>query len=146
MSIIVCAGTSWTPGDPLGDQRNEVGLRNLPTKISDYDRNALEAGGASRRRRVGGAGRGDGRGEPAVKTLRKPSRWARTRATSWTAGGRTHSTLRSARVLAKVIAELGEPDMIMCGQVLKMGTTASRSGLAQLLDIPYLAPVRGRSR
>jgi electron transfer flavoprotein alpha/beta subunit len=44
MRIIVCAKHVVDSTEIRWDgERNEVTLRNLPTKISDYDRNALEA-------------------------------------------------------------------------------------------------------
>jgi len=52
--------------------------------------------------------------------------------------------LRSARVLAKAIDQLEEPDLVMCGLVSEDGYNGvTGAALAQLLDVPYLAPVVG---
>lgn len=126
------------------DERNEVGLRNLPTKISDYDRNALEAA-------VGLKEAGEYveldvltvGAEPAVKTLKEAVAMGADRGYLVEGGwDDPFDPLRTARVLAKVIGELDEPDIIMCGQVSEDGYNGvTGPALAQLLDIPYLAPV-----
>ena len=50
--------------------------------------------------------------------------------------------LRTARVLAKVVGALEEPDLVMCGLVSEDGYNGvTGPALAQLLDMPYLSPV-----
>jgi electron transfer flavoprotein beta subunit len=50
--------------------------------------------------------------------------------------------MRTARVLSRVVAELEEPDLILCGLVSEDGYSGvTGPALAQLLDWPYLAPV-----
>jgi electron transfer flavoprotein beta subunit len=145
MRIIACARHVVDSTEiHWNDERGGVSLRNLPTKISDYDRNALEAA-------VGLKEAGEYveldvlmvGGEPAVKTLKEAVAMGADKGYlvegSW---DDPFDPLRTARVLARVIAELDEPDLIMCGQVSEDGYNGvTGPALAQLLDMPYLAPV-----
>ena len=147
MRIVVCAKHVVDSTEiRWDDQRNEVVLRNLPTKISDYDRNALEAAVVLKETgdhveldvvMVGG--------EPAVKTLKEAVAMGADKGYLVDGGWEDpFDPLRSARVLAKVIGELEEPDLIMCGLVSEDGYSGiTGPALAQLLDVPYLAPVVG---
>ena len=134
------------------DARGEVLLRNLPTKISDYDRNALEAAVVLKESgeyvdldvlMVGG--------EPALKTLKEAVAMGADKGYLVDGGwDDPFDPLRTARVLAGVIGELEEPDVIMGGLVSEDGYNGvTGPALAQLLDWPYVAPVggaRGRRR
>ena len=145
MRIIVCAKHVVDSTEiRWDDERNEVILRNLPTKISDYDRNALEAAVVLKETgefvdldvvMVGG--------EPAVKTLKEAVAMGADKGYLVEGGwDDPFDPLRTARVLAKVVGELEEPDIIMCGLVSEDGYSGvTGPALAQLLDIPYLAPV-----
>jgi electron transfer flavoprotein beta subunit len=54
--------------------------------------------------------------------------------------------MRTARALAKVIGELDEPDLVLCGLVSEDGYSGvTGPALAQLLDWQYVAPVVGLS-
>ena len=131
------------------DARGEVLLRNLPTKISDYDRNALEAAVVLKETgehvdldvlMVGG--------EPALKTLKEAVAMGADKGYLVDGGwDDPFDPLRTARVLAGVIGELEEPDVIMGGLVSEDGYNGiTGPALAQLLDWPYVAPVAGVSR
>jgi electron transfer flavoprotein beta subunit len=126
------------------DARGEVLLRNLPTKISDYDRNALEAAVVLKETgefvdldvlMVGG--------EPALKTLKEAVAMGADKGYLVDGGwDDPFDPLRTARVLAGVIGELDEPDVVMGGLVSEDGYSGvTGPALAQLLDWPYVAPV-----
>lgn len=126
------------------DARGEVLLRNLPTKISDYDRNALEAAVVLKETgdcvdldvlMVGG--------EPALKTLKEAVAMGADKGYLVEGGwDDPFDPLRTARVLAGVVGELEEPDVIMSGLVSEDGYSGVMGpALAQLLDWPYVAPV-----
>ena len=147
MRIIVCAKHVVDSTEIRWDEtRNEVTLRNLPTKISDYDRNALEAAVVFKE---------DGDfvdldvvmvgGEPAVKTLKEAVAMGADKGYLVEGGwDDPFDPLRTARVLAKVVGELEEPDLIMCGLVSEDGYSGvTGPALAQILDIAYVAPVVG---
>ncbi len=145
MRIIVCAQHVVDSTEiRWDDERGEVVLRNLPTKISDYDRNALEAAVTLKEA-------GDGveidvvmvGGEPAVKTLKEAVAMGADKGYLVDGGwDDPFDPLRTARVLARVIGELDEPDLVMCGLVSEDGYNGvTGPALAQLLDLPYLAPV-----
>jgi electron transfer flavoprotein beta subunit len=130
------------------EERGEVRLRNLPTKISDYDRNALEA--AAVLKETGDAVDLDVvmvGGEPAVKTLKEAVAMGADKGYLVEGGWEDpFDPMRTARVLAKVVAELEEPDIIMCGLVSEDGYSGvTGPALAQHLDWPYVAPVVGLS-
>jgi electron transfer flavoprotein beta subunit len=147
MRIIVCAKHVVDSTEiRWDDERNEVILRNLPTKISDYDRNALEAAVVLKESgdfvdldviMVGG--------EPALKTLKEAVAMGADKGYLVEGGwDEPFDPIRTARVLAKVVGELEEPDLIMCGLVSEDGYSGvTGPALAQLLDIPYIAPVVG---
>jgi electron transfer flavoprotein beta subunit len=124
--------------------RGEVTLRNLPTKISDYDRNAIEAAVVLKESgelvelevlMVGG--------DAAQKTLKEAVAMGADRGCMIEGGwDDPFDPLRTARVLARAVGELEEPDIIMCGLVSEDGYSGIvPPALAQLLDVPYLAPV-----
>jgi electron transfer flavoprotein beta subunit len=145
MRIIVCAKHVVDSTEIRWDEdRGEVALRGLPTKISDYDRNALEAAVVLKESGefvdldVVMAG-----GEPAVKTLKEAVAMGADKGYLVEGGwDDPFDPLRSARVLAKVVGSLDEPDLIMCGLVSEDGYNGvTAPALAQLLDLPYLAPV-----
>jgi electron transfer flavoprotein beta subunit len=147
MRIIVCAKHVVDSTEIRWDEgRGEVVLRNLPTKISDYDRNALEAAVVLKESgeevdldvvMIGG--------EPAVKTLKEAVAMGADKGYLVEGGwDDPFDPLRTARVLAKVVVALEEPDLIMCGLVSEDGYSGvTGPALAQLLDMPYLAPVIG---
>ena len=126
------------------DARGEVLLRNLPSKISDYDRNAIEAavvvkeGGDFVDLDVLMVG-----GEPALKTLKEAVAMGADKGYLVDGGwDDPFDPLRTARVLAGVIGELEEPDILMGGLVSEDGYNGiTGPALAQLLDWPYVAPV-----
>jgi electron transfer flavoprotein beta subunit len=126
------------------DARGEVLLRTLPTKISDYDRNALEAAVVLKETgeyvdldvlMVGG--------EPALKTLKEAVAMGADKGYLVDGGwDDPFDPLRTARVLAQAIGDLEEPDVIMGGLVSEDGYNGvTGPALAQLLDWPYAAPV-----
>ena len=145
MKIIVCAKHVVDSTEiRWDDERSDVVLRGLPTKISDYDRNALEAAVVLKESgdqvevdvlMVGG--------EPAVKTLKEAVAMGADKGYLVEGGwDDPFDPLRTARALARVVAELEEPDVIMCGLVSEDGYNGvTGPALAQLLDMPYLAPV-----
>lgn len=145
MRIIVCAKHVVDSTEIRWDvERDEIVLRNLPTKISDYDRNALEAAVTLRETgefvdldvvMVGG--------EPAVKTLKEAVAMGADKGYLVEGGwDDPFDPLRTARVLARVLEELEAPDIIMCGLVSEDGYNGvTAPALAQLLEIPYLGPV-----
>jgi electron transfer flavoprotein beta subunit len=147
MRITVCARHVVDSTEVHWDEeRDEVVLRNLPTKISDYDRNAIEAAVVIKEA-------GDGvdldvvmvGGESAVKTLKEAVAMGAD-VGHLVEGGwdDPFDPLRTARVLARVISQIGEPDIVMCGLVSEDGYSGvTGPALAQLLDLPYLAPVVG---
>jgi len=126
------------------EARGEVLLRNLPTKISDYDRNALEAavvikeGGDLVDLDVLMVG-----GEPALKTLKEALAMGADKGYLVDGGwDDPFDPLRTACVLAQVVGGLEEPDVILGGLVSEDGYNGiSGPALAQLLDWPYVAPV-----
>lgn len=147
MRIIVCAKHVVDSTEiRWDDQRGEVVLRNLPTKISDYDRNAIEAAVALKESGelvdldVVMSG-----GEAALKTLKEAVAMGADKGHLIEGGwDDPFDPLRAARVLAKAIALLDEPDIIMCGLVSEDGYNGlTGPALAQLLDMPYVAPVVG---
>ena len=145
MRIIVCAKHVVDSTEIRWDaERDEVVLRNLPTKISDYDRNALEAAVILKETgefvdldvlMVGG--------EAAVKTLKEAIAMGADKGYLVEGGwDDPFDPLRTARVLAKVLDELEAPDIIMCGLVSEDGYNGvTAPALAQLLEIPYGGPV-----
>lgn len=147
MRIIVCAKHVVDSTEiRWDDAKGEVVLRNLPTKISDYDRNALEAAVVLKESgefvdldvvMVGG--------EAALKTLKEAVAMGADKGYLVEGGwDDPFDPLRSARVLAKAISELEEPDLIMCGLVSEDGYNGmTGAALAQLMDMPYVAPVVG---
>jgi electron transfer flavoprotein beta subunit len=147
MRIIVCAKHVVDSTEiRWDDDRGEVLLRNLPTKISDYDRNALEAAVVLKETgeyvdldvvMVGG--------EPALKTLKEAVAMGADKGYLVDGGwDDPFDPVRSARVLAKFVGELEEPDLVMCGLVSEDGYNGTTGpALAQLLGLPYLAPVVG---
>jgi electron transfer flavoprotein beta subunit len=147
MRIIVCAKHVVDSTEiRWDDERNEVMLRNLPTKIGDYERTALEA--AVVLKESGDAVDVDVvmvGGEPAVKTLKEALAMGADKGYLVEGGwDDPFDPLRTARVLARVIGGLEEADLIMCGLVSEDGYNGvTGPALAQLLDIPYLAPVIG---
>ena len=147
MRIIVCAKHVVDSTEiRWDDERGEVILRNLPTKISDYDRNALEAAVVLKETgefvdldvvMVGG--------EPALKTLKEAVAMGADKG-YLVEGGWDDPFDPCARRACwpRSIGELEEPDLIMCGLVSEDGYSGvTGPALAQLLDIPYLAPVVG---
>lgn len=145
MRIIVCAKhVADSTEIRYDDDRGEVVLRNLPTKISDYDRSALEA--AVVLKESGGSVDVDVLmvgGEAAVKTLKEAVAMGADQGYLVEGGwDDPFDPLRSARVLAEAIKTLDEPDVVMCGLVSEDGYNGvTGPALAQLLDLPYVAPV-----
>ena len=149
MRIIVCAKHVVDSTEIRWDEeRGEVTLRNLPTKISDYDRNALEAAVVLKESgeyvdldvvMVGG--------EPALKTLKEAVAMGADKGYLVEGGwDDAFDPMRTARALAKVVGELDEPDLVMCGLVSEDGYSGvTGPALAQLLDWAYVAPVVGLS-
>lgn len=149
MRIIVCAKHVVDSTEIRWDEeRGEVTLRNLPTKISDYDRNALEAAVVLKESAedvdlevvmVGG--------EPALKTLKEAVAMGADKGYLVEGGwDDPFDPMRTARALASVVGELEEPDLVMCGLVSEDGYSGvTGPALAQLLDWPYVAPVVGLS-
>ena len=149
MRIIVCAKHVVDSTEIRWDEgRGEVTLRNLPTKISDYDRNALEAAVVLKESgeyvdldvvMIGG--------EPALKTLKEAVAMGADRGYLVEGGwDDPFDPMRTARALAKVVGEFDEPDLIMCGLVSEDGYSGvTAPALAQFLDWPYVAPVVGLS-
>ena len=147
MRILVCAKhVADSTEIRWDDARGEIVLRNLPTKISDYDRNALEAAVVLKESgehvdldvlMVGG--------EPALKTLKEAVAMGADKGYLVDGGwDDPFDPMRTARVLARVIGELEEPDVIMCGLVSEDGYNGvTGPALAQLLGLPYVAPVAG---
>jgi electron transfer flavoprotein beta subunit len=145
MRIMVCAKHVVDSTEIRWDEgRGEVTLRNLPTKISDYDRNAIEAAVVLKEAvdlvdldivMIGG--------EAAQKTLKEAVAMGADKGYLVEGGwDDSFDPLRTARVLAKVVGELDEPDIVMCGLVSEDGYSGiTGPALAQLLDVPYLAPV-----
>jgi electron transfer flavoprotein beta subunit len=145
MRILVCARHVADSTEIRWDEaRGEIVLRGLPTKISDYDRNALEAAVVLKESgeyvdldvvMIGG--------EPALKTLKEAVAMGADKGYLVEGGwDDPFDPLRTARVLARVVAELEEPDVIMCGLVSEDGYNGvTGPALAQLLGLPYLAPV-----
>lgn len=147
MRIIVCAKhVADSTEIRYDEEKQELDLRNLPSKISDYDRNALEAAVVLKER-------GDGvvldvlmtGGEAAVKTLKEAVAMGADKGYLIEGGwDDPFDPTRSARVLARAVDELEDADLIMCGLVSEDGYNGlTGPALAQLLDMPYLAPVVG---
>ncbi|MFA4965025.1 MAG: electron transfer flavoprotein subunit beta/FixA family protein [Thermoleophilia bacterium] len=149
MRIIACAKHVVDSTEIRWDEeRGEVILRNLPTKISDYDRNALEAAVVLKESAdfvalevimVGG--------EPALKTLKEAVAMGADKGYLVEGGwDDPFDPMRTARVLARAVGALEEPDLILCGLVSEDGYSGvTAPALAQLLDLPYAAPVVGLS-
>ena len=149
MRIIVCAKHVVDSTEiRWDDERSEVALRNLPTKISDYDRNALEAAVVLKESgdcvdldvvMIGG--------EPALKTLKEAVAMGADKGHLVEGGwDDAFDPLRTARVLARAVGELEEPDLVICGLVSEDGYSGvTGPALAQFLGLPYLAPVVGLS-
>lgn len=147
MRIIVCAKHVVDSTEIRWDEgRGEVTLRNLPTKISDYDRNAIEAAVVLKESgelvelevlMVGG--------DAAQKTLKEAVAMGADRGCMIEGGwDDPFDPLRTARVLARAVGELEEPDLVMCGLVSEDGYSGIvPPALAQLLDLPYIGPVVG---
>lgn len=145
MRIIVCAKhVADSTEIRYDEEKQEIGLRGLPTKISDYDRNALEAAVVLRESAedveldvvmVGG--------EDAVKTLKEAVAMGADKGYLVEGGwDDPFDPVRSARVLARAIDEIDDADLVMCGLVSEDGYNGiTGPALAQLLDRPYLAPV-----
>ncbi len=147
MRIIVCA-KHVTDSTEIrwDDERGEVVLRNLPTKISDYDRNAIEAAVVLKEQgddvelevvMVGG--------EAAVKTLKEAVAMGADKGYLVEGGwDDPFDPVRGARVLARAIEAIDDADLVMCGLVSEDGYNGiTGAALAQLLERPYLAPVVG---
>src|SRR5450756_1928811 len=124
MRIIVCAKhVADSTEIRYDEEKQEINLRNLPAKISDYDRNAIEAAVVVKESSadvgldivmVGG--------EAAVKTLKEAVAMGADKGYLVEGGWEDpFDPLRSARVLAGAIGELDEPDLVMCGLVSEDG-------------------------
>ncbi len=147
MRIIVCAKHVVDSTEiRWDDERGEVILRNLPTKISDYDRNALEAAVVLKETgefvdldvlMVGG--------EAAVKSLKEAVAMGADKGYLIEDGWLdAFDPLLTARVLAKAVEKLGDADVVMCGLVSEDGYNGlTPAALAELLQVPYVAPVVG---
>jgi electron transfer flavoprotein beta subunit len=145
MRIIVCAKHVADSTEVRYDEaKQEINLRGLPAKISDYDRNALEAAVALKETAedvqidvlmVGG--------EPQLKMLKEAVAMGADKGYLIEGGwDDPFDPLRTARVLARAVGELEEPDLVMCGLVSEDGYSGiTGPALAELLEMPYLAPV-----
>jgi electron transfer flavoprotein beta subunit len=145
MRIIVCAKHVVDSTEIRFDEdaRQPV-LANLPTKISDYDRNALEAAVGLREKladcrlevlMTGGA--------ECQKTLKEAVAMGADQGYLLEGGWESaQDPLRSARVLARAVEEIGVPDLLLFGQYSEDGYSGlTGAAVAELLQLPYLAPV-----
>lgn len=144
MRIIVCAKHVVDSTEIRFDEASgRLVLANLPTKISDYDRNALEAAVKIKESRedvtvdvvmVGGS--------EVQKTLKEAL--AMGADTGYLVEGGWESPfdpVRSAGVLARAIEEIGVPDLILVGVVSEDGYNGlTGAALAEFLGMTYLAP------
>ena len=107
MRIIVCAKHVVDSTEiRWDDERGEVVLRNLPTKISDYDRNALEAAVVPQgvRRATSTSTSSWSAVKPALKTLKEAVAMGADKGYLVEGGwDDPFDPLRTARVLARVI-------------------------------------------
>jgi len=144
MRIVVCAKhVADSTEIRYDEEKGEIGLRGLPTKISDYERNALEAAVVLKEAgedveidvlMVGG--------EPQLKTLKEAV--AMGADTGYLIEGGWEDPfdpVRSARVLARAVEELEPADLVMCGLVSEDGYNGlTPAALAELLELPLVAP------
>ena len=147
MRIIVCAKHVVDSTEVRFDESTgQLILRNLPTKISDYDRNALEAAVVIKESfedvTVEVLMIGD---QVAQKSLKEAVAMGADKGYLVEGGwDDPFNPLLTARGLARGVEELGIPDLIFCGLVSEDGyNSLTGPALAELLDLPYLAPVVG---
>jgi electron transfer flavoprotein beta subunit len=145
MRIIVCAKHVADSTEIRFDETaGRPVLSNLPTKISDYDRNALEAAVTLKERTadvtvevlmVGG--------QEAQKTLKEAVAMGADRGYLVEGGWEDpFSPLISARVLTRAVEEIGLPDLLFFGLYSEDGYSGlTGAATAELLGLPYIAPV-----
>jgi electron transfer flavoprotein beta subunit len=145
MRIIVCAKHVADSTEIRYDETSaQPVLNNVPTKISDYDRNALEAAVTIKEQHadckvevlmVGGAA--------AQKTLKEAVAMGADLGYLVEGGWEDpFNPLISARVLTRAIEEMGVPDMVFCGAYSEDGYSGvTGAAIAELLGLPYLGPV-----
>lgn len=145
MRIIVCAKHVMDSTEIRFDEAaQKLILSNLPTKISDYDRSALEAAAVLRESgedvSVEVLMVGD---QTAQKTLKEAIAMGADSGYLIEGGWENpFDPILSARVLCRAIEEIGIPDLILCGLVSEDGYSGlTGPALAELLEVPYLAPV-----
>lgn len=147
MRVIVCAKHVFDSTEVrFNADTKELVTVNVPVKISDYDRNALEAA-------VTLKGEADdvtvevlmSGGQAALKTLKEAVAMGADKGYLLEGGWENaFDPLGSARVLHRAIDEIGAPDLVMCGLVSEDGYNGlTAPALAEMLDAPYLAPVVG---
>jgi electron transfer flavoprotein beta subunit len=147
MRIIVCAKHVADSTEIRYDETTaQPLLNNLPTKISDYDRNALEAAVTLKEHlgdcsvevlMVGGS--------TAQKTLKEAVAMGADRGYLVEGGWEDpFNPLVAARVLTRAIEEMGVPELLLCGVYSEDGYSGlTGPAVAELLGLPYLAPVTG---
>ncbi|MCZ7662993.1 MAG: electron transfer flavoprotein subunit beta/FixA family protein [Thermoleophilia bacterium] len=145
MRIIVCAKHVFDSTEVrFNEDTKELLTVNVPVKISDYDRNALEAAVALKEA-------GDdvtvevimSGGQAALKTLKEAVAMGADKGYLLEGGWETaFDPMLSMRVLARAIEAIGGADLVLCGLVSEDGYNGlTPPAVAELLGVPYLAPV-----
>ncbi|GAB4248446.1 MAG: electron transfer flavoprotein subunit beta/FixA family protein [Thermoleophilia bacterium] len=145
MRIIVCAKhVADSTEIRFDEQTNQVLLEGAPTKISDYDRNALEAAVQLREQNEGVSvevlmvG-----GSEAQKALKEAIAMGADKGYLIEGGwDRFYDPFLAARVLTRAIEDIGPVDLVLVGLYSEDGYNGlAGAALAELLDTPFLAPV-----
>lgn len=145
MQIIVCVKHVVDSTEVRIDKKSgELVLRGVPTKINDYDRNAIEeavkikkaTGGSVTLLTVAPSG-------AAFKTMKEGLAMGADQAYIIDdADINTNDPLEVARVLAAGIRKIGSPDVIFCGSISEdMGNSLIGPSVAEMLGIEHVAYV-----
>lgn len=145
MRIIVCAKHVFDSTEVrFNEDTKELVTVNVPVKISDYDRNALEAavtlkeGGDDVTVEVVMSG-----GQAALKILKEAVAMGADKGYLLEGGWETaFDSMLSTRVLTRAIEKIGDADLVLCGLVSEDGYNGlTPPAVAEMLGVPYLGPV-----
>jgi electron transfer flavoprotein beta subunit len=142
MDIIVCVKhVVDTTEVRIKQENNELILRGVPTKISDYDKNAIEEAVKIKEKTKGKITLLTIGPKEAVKSLKEGLAMGADQAILITEKGLEDlEPLRIAKLLASSIKKIGSYSLVLCGSVSEDGYNAQVGPiLAELLGLPHVA-------